>query len=135
MTLPYLDTNVLLRHLLHDHADQSPRATALLARIELGQLRVRLSDLVIAETVFTLQRSYKVSKGQIVQALLPIIHLPGVAVTGKRRFQMIFDLYVTQNIPYADAYIAVQMRQAGSRQIYSFDADFDKVSGITRVEP
>ena len=38
-------------------------------------------------------------------------------------------------ISYADAYLAVAMRQAGSNQIYSFDRDFDRVSAISRVEP
>jgi predicted nucleic acid-binding protein len=30
MALPFLDTNILLRHLSQDHPDHSPRATALL---------------------------------------------------------------------------------------------------------
>ena len=135
MALPFLDTNVLLRHLRQDHPAHSPRATALLMRIEQGEVRVRLSDLVIAETVFTLQRSYRVPKAQIAQTLLDLLNLPGIVVGSKRRLKAVLDLYVSLNIPFPDAYQAVQMRQVGSTQIYSFDDDFDRIPGLTRTEP
>lgn len=135
MALPFLDTNILLRHLSQDHPDHSPRATALLKQVEDGKLRLRLNDMVVAETVFTLQRTYKVPKAHIASALLPLIRLPGIELRGKRKFATIFDLYVRLNVSYADAYLAVTMRQAGSSQIYSFDRDFDRITAITRVEP
>jgi uncharacterized protein len=135
VALPFLDTNILLRHLRQDHPQHSPKATALLRQIEQGQLRIRLSDIVIAETVFTLQRTYRVPKADIARALLPLIGLPGIVVSGKRRFKAMFDLYVRLNIPFPDAYQAIQMRQAGSTHIYSFDGDFDKIASLTRLEP
>jgi uncharacterized protein len=135
VALRFLDTNILLRHLSQDHPDHSPRATALLKQGENGELRVRLHDLVIAETVFTFQRTYKVPKAHIASALLPLIDLPGVELRGKRNYTRIFDLYVRLNISYADAYLAFVMRQAGSSQIHSSDRDFDRVPAISRVEP
>jgi predicted nucleic acid-binding protein len=135
MALPFLDTNILLRHLRQDHPQHSPKATALLAQIEQRELRVRLSDIVIAETVFTLQRSYKVPKPAIAQVLLDIINLPALTVNNKRRFKAIFDLYVQLNVPFPDAYLAVQMQQTGSSQIYSFDTDFDRIAGVQRIAP
>lgn len=71
MTVPLLDTNILLRHLLGDNSQQSPKATAYLQRIEQGALRVRTADTVIVETVFTLQRSYQQPKAKIREILLP----------------------------------------------------------------
>jgi predicted nucleic acid-binding protein len=135
VALPFLDTNILLRHLRQDHPQHSPKATALLLQIEQGALRVRLSDIVIAETVFTLQRSYKVPKADIAQVLLDIIDLASITVNKKRRFKAIFDLYVQLNIPFPDAYLAVQMQQTGSSGIYSFDTDFDKIASVQRFEP
>ena len=94
MALPFLDTNVLLRHLLQDHPQQSPRATAYLARVENRQVKVRTADTVVFETVFTLQRQYGVSKEEIRDNLLPILELPGIVLPGKRRLRKVFDLYV-----------------------------------------
>jgi predicted nucleic acid-binding protein len=135
MALPLLDTNILLRHLRADVPHQSPRATALIERIERGDVEVHLADLVIFETVFTLQRSYKVPKDRIRDALLPIIELPGIVLPGKRRFRRVFELYITHNIAFGDAYLAVQMQQLKSRQIYSFDRELDRLPDIERLEP
>lgn len=135
MAPPFLDTNVLLRHLLQDHPDQSPRATAFLGRIEAGEVKVRISDTIVFETVFTLQRYYKQSKADIRENLLPLIELPGIVLPGKRRSRTAFDLYVDLNLPFADAYHAALMQSLGLSEIISFDEDFDRTPGITRQEP
>ena len=135
MALPFLDTNVLLRHLLQDHPQQSLRATAYLARIEHGEIKVRTADTVVFEAVFTLQRQYGVSKEEIRNNLLPILELPGIVLPGKRRLRKVFDLYVDLNLPFADAYHVALMQRLGLRHIISFDKEFDRVPGVTRVEP
>ncbi len=135
MALPFLDTNILLRHLRQDHPDYSPRATAYLERVEQGAVRVRTSDLVIFEAVYTLQRTYRQLKQAIRDALLPLIELPGLILPAKRRFRRIFDLYSTLNISFADAYHAVFMEQLKLTEVVSFDRDFDRVAGLKRIEP
>jgi predicted nucleic acid-binding protein len=39
------------------------------------------------------------------------------------------------NLDFGDALIVASMQHAGAEALYSFDADFDRVSGITRREP
>jgi predicted nucleic acid-binding protein len=134
-TLPFLDTNIFLRHLRGDHADFSPRATALLQRIEQGSLKVRTADTVIFETVFTLERRYKQSKEAIREAFLPLIELSGIELPGKRRFRQVFGYYIEKNISFADAYHAVLVESLRLTQIISFDRDFNRISALTRVEP
>ena len=131
----FLDTNVLLRHLLQDDPRQSPRATALIGRIETGEVRVRLTETVVFETVFTLQRTYKRRPDAIREALLPILELPGVSLPQKARLRRAFATYADQHLPFADAYHAVLMSDLGLSEVYSFDEDFDRISGITRLEP
>lgn len=133
--IPLLETNIFLRHLRGDHPDFSPRATALLQRIEQGSLKVRTADTVIFETVFTLERVYKQSKEAIRNAFLPLIELPGIILPGKRRVRRVFAYYIEKNISFADAYHAVLTESFGLEQIVSFDRDFNRISSITRVEP
>src|SRR6266542_1412307 len=121
MSLSFLDTNILLRHLLDDHPDHSQRATDLLERIERGELRVRTSDTVIFETVFTLQRHYRKPKAAIRDGLLPLLELSGILLPGKRRYRQIFDLYVDLNLPFADAYHAVLVKHLKLDHVISFD--------------
>lgn len=135
MAIPFLDTNILLRHLLQDHPDQSPRCTAYLTRIEQGDAKARIAETVIFETVFTLQRQYGHPKAAIRDSLLPLIELPGIVLPGKRRFRKVFDLYVDLNISFVDAYHAVLMRQLRLDEIVTFDRQFDRVRGINRSEP
>jgi uncharacterized protein len=135
MPEPFLDTNVFVRHLLADHPDQSPRATAFLQRIENGELRARISDIVIFETVFLLERTYHQPKAAIAATVLPLIELPGMILRGKRKFRQVFALYVERNLPFADAYYATLMRQQGVTEIVTFDRDFDRIPDITRQEP
>lgn len=135
MALPFLDTNILLRHLLHDHPEQSPRATAYLARIEQGDIRVRIAETIIFETVFTLQRQYGHPKAAIRDNVLPLIELPNIVLPGKRRFRKVFDMYVDLNVSFIDAYHAVLMGQLGLDEIVTFDRQFDRVPSISRVEP
>jgi predicted nucleic acid-binding protein len=133
--VPFLETNIFLRHLRGDHTDFSPRATALLHRIEQGSVRVRTADTVIFETVFTLERFYKQSKEAIREAFLPLIELPGIELPGKRRFRQVFAYYIEQNISFADAYHAVLIESLRLTQMVSFDRDFDRIPTVQRVEP
>jgi predicted nucleic acid-binding protein len=135
MAPPFIDSNILLCHFHGDHPEHSPRATALLARIERGELEAQLSDMVIFETVFTLERSYKIPKAQIRDALLPLLALPGIVLPGKRRYIRIFEIYVDFNLPFGDAYIAADMERYGATEIYSFDKQFNRLPGIIRQEP
>jgi predicted nucleic acid-binding protein len=133
--LPLLDTNVVLRHLLQDHADHSPRATAMLTRIGVGDLSVHVTASVFFEAVFTLERQQRVPKSQIRAALVLILAIPGLLVHERSRLERALDLFVERNIPFVDAYLVATMEDLGSTQIISFDRHFDRIPGIERVEP
>jgi predicted nucleic acid-binding protein len=133
---PFLNTNVLLRYLTQDDPALSPRATALLTRIENHELTVRTTATVVFETVYTLQRFYRVPRHVIRETLLPILRLRSVRLRGKRRYRRTFDLYV--NLPrlsFADCYHAAYMESQGLTDLISFDRDMDRVRAITRYEP
>lgn len=134
--LPFVDTNILLRHLRQDHADHSPRATALLMEVEGGTLRLRTLDTVVVETVFTLERTYRQPREAVRNALLPILELPGIVLPGKRWLRPVFDLYEQQSrLSFADCYHAIAMKRLGLTTMYSFDEDFDRVPRVRRQEP
>lgn len=132
---PFLDTNVLLRHFLQDNADHSPRASAYLDRVERGLTEVETADTVVFETVFLLERRYRRSKEAIRADVLGLIEAPSVVLPGKTSLREVFDLYVNHNIPFADAYHIVHMRRRGLTEMLSFDRDYDRVPGVTRIEP
>ena len=131
----FVDTNIFLRHLLADHPEQSPRSTTFLRRVELGELHVVTAETVVFEVVFTLQRSYGLSREDIRDAVVPLINLPGVGLAGKRRLIRAFDLYVDYRLPFADACHAAFMEQHNLDEIVTFDREFDRLPSVSRVEP
>lgn len=133
--LAFLDTNVLLRHLVREPPEQPRKASTLLLRIEQSEVRVRLTDTVIFETVFTLQRYYKRRPAEIRDALLPLLDLPGILLPGKGRLRRAFTLYVDSHLPFADAYHAALLHDLRITTVYSFDPHFDRITGLTRIEP
>ena len=134
MSEQFLDTNIFLRHLLGDDPAQSPRASAYFRDVEEGLRRARISDIVVFEVVFTLERGYRRSKREIQSAVLPLLELPGIVLPSKRKFREVFRLYVEKNISFADAYHGVMIEKLNLSEIVSFDRDFDRIPTIERVE-
>ena len=135
MPLPFIDTNIFLRHLRQDEPLLSAKATAIFRRIEQGDLAVCTSDIVVFETVFSLQRSYKQPKDRIADALLPLLELKGIVLPGKRAYRKVFALYQRPGpLGFADCYHVVLLERLKTREILSFDTDFDAVPGLRRRE-
>jgi uncharacterized protein len=135
MSMGFLDTNILLRFLTRDDERKAQCALELLMRVERGEEKVITSPLVIFETVYTLQSFYKVPRQTIKEQVLSIISMRGLHLPDKNIFYQAFNLYVAKNISFADAYNAAYMLAEKISNIYSWDKDFDKIEGITRLEP
>lgn len=135
MTLPFLDTNILVRHFTQDNPSQSPRASAYLERIENGDIRARTEPTVIFETVYLLEKQYKIPRSLVHDGLLALLDLPGIVLPGKRRIRDAFALYIERNLPFADAYHIAVMRAERLDEIVTFDREFDRIPGIRRIEP
>ena len=131
----FVDTNIFLRHFLDDNPDQTPRATAYLQRIERGEVRAVTSETVVFETVFVVDRRQGLRPSAIRDLVGPIVALPGLHVPDKHRLLRALDTFATFNIPFADAQHAVVMESMGLSEIVSFDHHFDRIPGITRIEP
>jgi uncharacterized protein len=134
--LPLLDTNVILRPLLDDHPDHSPRSHRLFAAIEAGTNPVQITETIVFEAAFTLERFYRVPRNEIRDALDVLIQLPGIALTGKRSYRRVFDLWVEQpRLSFADCYHAAIVERLGLPGIISFDRGFDQLASVRRSEP
>lgn len=135
--LPFLDTNVILRYITQDNPTQSQQAHRLMAQLDSGAVSVTTSDVVIIEAVYVLssRTTYNLSRSDIRSHLTRIISLRGLRLRAKQVHLRALDLYASTNIDFADALIVAQMERSGLNTIISFDRDFDRISGIARVEP
>ena len=130
-----LDTNVLLRYYTKSDPEKAQRARALLEWVEQREEKVITSTLVMFETVFTLERTYKVPKSQVREMIRDVLSLPGVQLARKGLCLQALDLYARHNVSFADAYTVAYMQSLKLSEIYSWDTVFDCLAGLTRVEP
>lgn len=131
----FLDTNVLIRYLTNDDPAKAARALALLDRLAEGDEEAVTTPLVVFETVFLLEKSYKLPKAEVRAKITAVLALQGLRLAEKSLCLQALDYYVHQNISYADAYNAAWMRQESVSEVYSWDREFDRVAGLTRHEP
>ena len=133
----FLDTNILLRHLVVEDEEKARACRELLRRLERGEETAVTTDVVIFEAVYILEspRHYGLARNRIRQILEPLIGLRGLRLPSKSLYTRAFDLFCSTGISFADAYNAAYMEARHLTEVYSYDTDFDRVEGIRRVEP
>ncbi len=67
--------------------------------------------------------------------MLPLLQLRDLHLPNKPVYVQALDFYVQHPISFADAFNAAFMQRHQIAEIYSWDADFDRIPGIARVEP
>lgn len=138
MSDPLVDTNVFIRLLAGDDPQKQDRSRQLFDRIADGALSATALTSVIAETVFVLSspRLYNLPRVEILELLTPLVGLPGLQVQRRQAVLQALQIYAgTPRLNFVDALLAATALQSDSPVVYSYDADFDRIPGITRVEP
>lgn len=136
--MPPLDTNIIIRHVTQDDAQLARRAHAFLQQVEAGVEDVLLTEGVLVEAVQVLgsRALYHLPRAEIARDLAVIIRLRGVRMTQKGRYLRALALYAsTPALDFVDALLVAYAEQESPATVVSFDADFDKVPGVTRRAP
>ena len=128
--IAYVDTNVLLRHLVGDAPEQARAASALLRRSE----TLILTPVIFIEIAHVLRSTYGLTREMIVKRLEAVLRLP--AITGDLDLlSAALDIHRQRGVGLPDALLAAQALQSGLTQIVSFDRGFDHILGVTRITP
>jgi predicted nucleic acid-binding protein len=125
-----LDTNVLIRHLTGEPADQAQRATAFLAAAD----RLELPDLVVAEIVYVLESVYRRPRREVVVQVRAVLAHPPVEAGNEQLVLRAVELYETTGIHFAEAYLAACAENSDGI-IVSFDQAVDGIESVFRLEP
>lgn len=134
---PFMDTNVIVRYLTRDHPVHSPQALELFRKLERGSATVVMIEGVLIEAVNVLssRNLYAMSREQVRDVLTPIVQFPGVRMPHKATYVRALELYASINLDIVDVLNIAHAERTGSREILSFDRDYDRVPGIKRSEP
>lgn len=127
----FVDTNILVRHLTGDPPEMAARATAYL---EAGT-ELLLTDLVAAETVYVLESFYEAPRDQVAQAVRSLLAFDSVVCVDPALLLRAVEVYETDRIDFAEAYLVACAESTGVAKIASFDRSLDRVHTVERVEP
>lgn len=127
----FVDTNVLVRHLVGEPPAQAAAATDYL-RTESELLVV---DLVIAETVYVLESFYEAPRAQVAGAIRSLVAMPSVVVVDAAVIRRATEVYETDRLDFAEAYLVACAESTGVDTVASFDRSIDRVQSVRRVEP
>lgn len=130
-----IDTNVLIRYLTQDDPEKANRGRVLLKRVERGDEEVAISHLVVFEVVFLLHKTYKLPRRRIRELVTALLMLRNVHIPDRSDLLDALAMFEEHNISFADAVNAMYMRRHGMTEIYSWDAEFDRVPWLKRLEP
>lgn len=136
MSKCFVDTNLFIRYLTNDEPELADRVEKLLDNAAAGTVQLVTTELVIAETIWVLESSYKLKNREVAPLIRGILATPGLEVTNADQISRALMLYELQNIDFVDASITVFMEKQGIADIYSYDKKhLARVKGINRKEP
>ena len=121
-----LDANVILRFVLGDDANQSPRAHAFMKRLEAAHELAELEDVVLAETIWVLEKRARVPRFEIARTLSDLLVFQGIRYRGKRVGLQALTFFGSTNCDIADCMLAARAKSRGAK-VVSFDNDFSKL--------
>jgi len=125
-----LDTNILIRHLTGEPAEQAGRATTFLRNAD----SLELPALIVAELVYALESVYELTRSQVAALVRSVLAHPPVHAPEEAVLLRAIELYETARVHFAEAYLAA-MAERRDGLVASFDRDLDRIDGVTRVEP
>lgn len=132
-----IDANVVIRYLIDEDTDQGRRSLALLLKVSTGEEQVTICEGALSEIVHILSSKalYARPRQEIALRLAAVIELRGLVLQNKDVYLTGLDRYTASSIDFVDCLNIAHMQELGITEIVSFDRHFDRVEGITRVEP
>jgi predicted nucleic acid-binding protein len=127
----FIDTNVLVRHLTGDPQDMAARATAYLRT----GAELLLTDLVAAETVYVLESFYESPRAEVARAVRSLLAFDALVCVDPALLLRAVEVYETDRIDFAEAYLVACAESTGVGRIASFDRSLDRVGTIERIKP
>ncbi|MFC1751454.1 PIN domain-containing protein [Pseudomonadota bacterium] len=122
-----IDTNVLLRYLLDDDAEQSSKANHLIA----NKGKVLVTDAVLVETIWTLRgKKYQLKKSELVNVIQALFQEPNIRFENGQVVWLALNDYRNakptkgKEADFADALIVNKARYIAENQGYSFGGSY-----------
>ena len=125
-----LDTNVLLRFLVDDNGEQTARARDLLRRAQDQGVPCFVSDVVLCEVVWVLQRRFRVSRAELVAVLKQLVRASNLVFAARDQVVAALMSFAAGPGGFTDYFIRAQAHAAGCEAVATFDRALLRESGF-----
>ncbi|MCK5797386.1 MAG: type II toxin-antitoxin system VapC family toxin [Deltaproteobacteria bacterium] len=116
-----LDTNVLIRYLVEDDADQAARAAALIEKAVQQGEKLFVASIVLCEVVWVLSVAYHRPRSDIVRTLGAILLTAQFVIQDLDLAHRALASYAQGPADFADYLVAEQALRAGCETLATFD--------------
>jgi predicted nucleic acid-binding protein len=130
-----IDANVILRYFTKDPPEMAEAALKTFSAAQEGRFLLVLVPITVAEVVWVLESFYGYPKSKIADTIELFLRSDGLEVIDLELLIQALSLYKEKNIDFADALLAVFALNRGLNLVYSFNRHFERVPGITKVQP
>ena len=116
-----LDTNILVRLVLHDDEAQARAAERLVVKARREQTHLFVADVVWCELVWVLTRRAGLSREDIADALDQLLRTELIAVSVPSVIERALSAYRNGKGDFADYLVREQARALDAREVVTFD--------------
>lgn len=127
-----LDTNVLVRFLVEDDAEQTRRAVAMIRAAIANDTMLFVADVVMCELVWVLEAAYRVPRTEVADHLGLLLQARHLAFQDGDRLTRALDAYRAGRGDFADYLIREMAAAAGVEAIATFDGTLLREPGFVR---
>jgi len=128
------DTNLVVRHLTHDDAQQAETVRQLFDDAELRQEPVLLTHIVLCEVCWVLKAVYGFEKARIAPALQSLLDDGGFYIQERPLIEEALALYRRHAGKFPDHLLGVIAKQEGATTTYTFDKGVGKLPNFTLLK-
>lgn len=128
-----LDTNVLVRYIVQDDAEQSAAAERLIEGRCTAQAPGYVSVLVLAELVWVLTSAYQQEKAAVILVIRQLLRTAEVAVEDRETVWAALREFESGGADFADYLIAHRNHAVGCPRTYTFDRRAARSSHFAQV--
>ncbi len=130
----YADTNLVLAYLVGASHPFHAAAMAIMRRVDIGELRLIVEPLVVAETLWAARSALGRSGASVAPVLLGLIEADGLVVTDRTIIRRALELRVQHPaLDFVDAWLVAKGLLVGPPVVVSFERDLDRIPGIERL--
>lgn len=127
-----LDTNIIVRYLVGDNAEQAAAARALLDGLTPGSPGFICREVVV-EAAWVLERSYRFTRTRVAEALLDLTASDSLVVENSDDVAAAAYRYRQGGVGFSDLMILAAAERMGATPLHTFDRRLARMQGAILV--